>query len=190
MARRTVSILLNAPWWLPSILHPGGALTETAGVGAFSARAENWGGAVLSVLGTGGIWNADVAPESRAGALVPVLTIAVAALALYGLRAQRWARGLTLLGAFGVLVASFATLPGGVATLEWAMRTVPGAGMLRDAQKWVAWWALPMAIGFALAVELIAKRLRSPGARRSLLVAGVLVPMLAMPDLALAGGGS
>jgi hypothetical protein len=184
-----VSIVLNAPWWLPSILHPGGTLTETAGVGAFSARAENWGGAVLSVLGTGGIWNADVAPESRAGALVPVLTVVVVALALYGLRAQHWARGLTLLGAFGVLVASFATLPGGANALSWAMRTIPGAGMLRDSQKWVAWWALPMAIGFALAVELVGKRLRSTSARRSLLVAGVLVPVLAMPDLALAGWG-
>jgi hypothetical protein len=69
------------------------------------------------------------------------------------------------------------------------MRTIPGAGMLRDSQKWVAWWALPMAIGFALAIELIGKRLRSANTRRSLLVAGALVPMLAMPDLALAGWG-
>lgn len=183
------ALVLNAPWWVPSVLHPGGALSADTGVGAFSARAENWGGAVLSVLGTGGIWNSEVTPQSRAGALVPVLTIVVVLLALHGLRTQRWARGLTLLGAFGVVVASFATLPGGAKALGWAMHTVPGAGMLRDAQKWAAWWALPMAIGFALAVEALSKRLRQPAAHRSLLVAAVVLPLLAMPDLALAGWG-
>jgi hypothetical protein len=186
-----VMIVLNAPWLVPSLLHPGGALTDAAGVAAFSARAENWGGAVLSVLGTGGIWNSDVTPASRAAPLIPILALAVAALALFGVWAGRqpWLRGLTWLGGLGLLLASLADLPGGAALSRWALVTVPGAGLLRDAQKWVAWWALPLAIGFAIAVERIAALARTRAGRRGLLVVGVVLPLLVMPDLAVGGWG-
>ncbi|HEX4226235.1 MAG TPA: hypothetical protein VHZ97_27990, partial [Pseudonocardiaceae bacterium] len=72
-----LSIVVNLPWLVPSLLHPGGTLTSAAGVAAFSARPENWGGTAVSVLGTGGIWNSQVTPASRSGALIPILTVAV-----------------------------------------------------------------------------------------------------------------
>ncbi len=186
-----VAIVLNAPWLVPSLLHPGGALTDAAGVAAFSARAENWGGAVLSVLGTGGIWNGDVTPASRSAPLIPILVLAVAALALFGvwLTATPWLRALTWLGGLGVLLALLADLPGGAALLRWALVTVPGAGLLRDAQKWAAWWALPLAIGFAIGVERIATMLRTRAGRRGLLVVGMVLPLLILPDLAFGGWG-
>src|SRR5690348_9723030 len=140
-----IAVALNLPWLLPTLLDAGGTFSDPAGVPAFSARAESWGPALLSVLGLGGIWNAETVPGSRALPLVPVLTLVVAALAVAGFTplAKRWgtapARALFLLGLAGVLLASLATLPGGGALLAAVTRQVPGAGLLRDAQKWVAW---------------------------------------------------
>ena len=186
--------VLNLPWIVPSALHPGGGLSDPFGITLFSARAENWGGTTVSVLGLGGIWNGDVAPVSRGNPLLPVFTVAMVAVALFGLRilAARWgaasAVGLTVLGAAGVLFAVAATLPFGADVLEWATRTIPGAGLLRDAQKWAAWWALPFAVGVALGVERLAAYL---GGRRgvALLSAAALFPAVLLPDLAFAGWG-
>ncbi|WP_199442719.1 hypothetical protein [Umezawaea beigongshangensis] len=189
-----LAVALNAPWWVPSLLRADPALSDPAGVAAFAARAENWGGPVLSVLGLGGIWNADVVPVSRANPALPVLTVALVAAALAGLRvlARRWGRspvaGLAALGATGVLLAVLAVLPGGADLLRWASAHVPGAGLLRDAQKWVAWWALPFALGFALAVETARERVRGR-ASAAVAAAGALLPIALLPDLAWGGFG-
>ncbi len=177
----TIAILavLNAPWWVPALLHPGGALSDAGGVAAFGATGENWGGPVLSLLGLGGIWNTEVVPASRANPLIPLITVAVVALALGGLRKAPWARGITVLGAVGVLLAALPVIPGGADLLSWTVSTVPGGGLLRDSQKWVAWWALPMSIGVALAVAR----------HRALVVAAIILPLAAMPDFALAAWG-
>ncbi|QKV78737.1 hypothetical protein [Amycolatopsis sp. Hca4] len=188
-----LAVVLNLPWLVPTFLNAGGTFSDPAGVTAFSARAESWGPALLSVLGLGGIWNAETVPGSRAVPLVPVLTLIVVAIAIAGLRplAQRWGkapvRSLTALGVLGVLLASLATLPGGGTLLAAATRYLPGAGLLRDAQKWVAWWALPLALGFALAVEAAAAKLKS--GRVALVTAAVVFPLLTMPDLAWGGWG-
>ncbi|WP_410674934.1 hypothetical protein [Amycolatopsis sp. cmx-4-68] len=190
-----IAILLNLPWLVPTFLNADGTFSDPAGVSAFAARAESWGPALLSVLGLGGIWNAETVPGSRAMPMVPVLTLIVVAIAVTGFRplAKRWgtapARSLILLGVAGVLLASLATLPGGHALLTAATRHVPGAGLLRDAQKWVAWWALPLALGFALAVELGAAKLKTARGRVALVAAAAAFPLLTMPDLAWGGWG-
>lgn len=190
-----IAILLNLPWLVPTFLNAGSTLSDPAGVTAFSARAESWGPAVLSVLGLGGIWNAETVPGSRSMPLVPVLVLVAVAIAVAGFRplAARWgtapARALILLGVAGVLLASLARLPGGEALLTAAIRHVPGAGLLRDGQKWVAWWALPLALGFALGIELAASKLRSVQGRAALTAAAVVFPLLTMPDLAWGGWG-
>ncbi|WP_410588094.1 hypothetical protein [Amycolatopsis sp. lyj-23] len=190
-----LAIALNLPWLVPTFLNAGGTFSDPDGVTAFGARAESWGPALLSVLGLGGIWNAETVPGSRAVPLVPVLTLVVVAVALAGLRplAQRWGkapvRSLTALGVLGVLLASLATLPGGHAVLVAATQHVPGAGLLRDAQKWVAWWGLPLALGFALAVEAAAAKLTTGRGRVALVTAAVAFPLLTMPDLAWGGWG-
>ncbi|RSN07912.1 hypothetical protein DMC63_35120 [Streptomyces sp. WAC 05977] len=190
-----LAVVLNLPWLVPTFLHEGGTLSDPAGVAAFSARAESWGPAILSVLGLGGIWNGDVVPGSRCAPMVPVLILVTVAVALAGLRplARKWgtppARALLLLGVLGVVLAALATLPFGEPVLSWAMGHVPGAGLLRDAQKWVAWWALSVALGFALAVEAATARLRAGASRRALVAAAALFPLLAMPDLAWGGWG-
>ncbi|PWK79486.1 hypothetical protein C8D88_12412 [Lentzea atacamensis] len=187
-----VTVLLNMPWLLPSVLHPGGSLSSPDGVGAFAARAENWGSPVTSVLGLGGIWNAEVVPGSRGMPLLPVITLLSVAVALVGLRslAPRWglapARSFVVLGAIGVAIAVFGTLPGGGDVLAWAVSHVPGAGLLRDSQKWAAWWALPLSLGFALGVEAAGKYLTN---RTALVALAALLPLITMPDFAWAGLG-
>ncbi|MGY1693970.1 MULTISPECIES: hypothetical protein [unclassified Geodermatophilus] len=188
--------LLSAPWVVAGLLSPAAATSDPAGVAAFAARGENWSGAVGAVLGTGGVWNAAAVPSSRASALVPLVTALLLALAVAGWagRGVRSGAGtrLLLLGAAGLLLAVAGALPGTAALLEAAVSGVPGAGLLRDGQKWAAWWALPLAVGAGL------------GARRAVVAAGavlpraaagavaglaLLLPLVAVPDLAWGVGG-
>ncbi len=176
-----IAIVLNAPWWVPSVLHPEGTLSSADGVAAFGARAESWGGVITSLLGLGGIWNAEVVPDSRTNPLVPVLVLAMTAVAIVGMR--RLPGPLVALGVAGLALAAL----GGTAVLGWVVGHVPGGGLLRDSQKWVAWWALPFALGFALGVQRAATTLRR--GRRALLVGAAIIPIAMLPDLAWAGWG-
>jgi hypothetical protein len=178
-----IAVVLNAPWWVPALMHTSTALSSEDAVGAFAAREESWGSPVISLLGLGGIWNGEVMPASRANPLVPVITIATVAVALLGLSTlrTRWARRITILGAAGVFVATLPTLPGGRELLAWTVANVPGGGLLRDSQKWVAWWALPLALGVAKAVERVN--------RKAIVAAAVVIPLVAMPDFAFAAWG-
>jgi hypothetical protein len=178
-------VVVNAPWWVPSVLRPGAVLSAPDAVDWFAARAENWGGTVVSVLGTGGFWNADVTPLSRELPVVPVLTLLIVAIAALGwpvlVRRLPEATRLLWLGAAGLVLSLAAHLPFGAAALRWLVSEVPGAALLRDAQKWVAWWALPLALGFALAIEA--------ARRRAVVVVAALVPLVMTPDLAWGGWG-
>jgi hypothetical protein len=177
----TIALLLNAPWWVPALLHPGSTLSDPAGVTAFGARGESWGGPLTSLLGLGGIWNAEVVPASRTNPVVPVIVLAMTAVAVLGMR--KLPRPMVWLGLGGLVLA----LVGGTPVLGWVVEHVPGGGLLRDSQKWVAWWALPFALGFALGVGKIASASRR--GRTALLAAAAIVPIAIMPDLAWAGWG-
>jgi hypothetical protein len=179
-----VMVALNAPWWVPAVLRP--SLSSPDGISAFAARAETWAPPVMSVLSTGGIWNAEVVPDSREMPLLPIFTLFVLLVAFIGLRAfaEKWLRALVILGAVGVVIAVFGTLPGGDAALRWAVAHIPGAGLLRDSQKYAAWWALPLALGFALGVQVASKYLTN---RIALITVATLLPLMTMPDFAWAG---
>ncbi|MGY1714452.1 hypothetical protein ACI78R_08345 [Geodermatophilus sp. SYSU D01106] len=188
--------LLSAPWVVAAVLSPAAGTSDPAGVAAFAARGENWGGPVLAVLGTGGLWNAAAVPPSRASALVPVVTALLLALAVAGwaARAVRAGTGtrLLLLGAAGLLLALAGALPGASALLEAAVATVPGAGLLRDGQKWAAWPALPLAVGAGLGARRAYAALRDllPAAgARAVAALALLLPLVAVPDLAWGVGG-
>lgn len=159
--------VLNAPWWVPALLQAGTAgtaVSDDSGVAAFAARAESWAGSVGSLLGLGGIWNADVVPASRETVLAPLLTAVLLALAGYGLRplAATWGRAVLgpVLGlaAAGLLLAAAGSWGPTADLLGLAVRTVPGAGLLRDAQKWVALLALPLAPAAAHGLHRLATR--------------------------------
>jgi hypothetical protein len=191
--------VFNAPWWVPALLQGGPGVSDDAGVAAFAARAENWSGTVGSLLGLGGVWNSDVVPASRGTALAPLLTAVVLALAAAGLRplAAAWGRAVLLpvlaLAGAGLLLAAAGSTPLTADLLAAAIRTVPGAGLLRDGQKWVALLALPLAPAAALGAARLATR-SAPGnggrgIRRAVLGMAVALPLVALPDLAWGGFG-
>ena len=91
MARRAAlvvgaALLVNAPWLVPSLLRPGGVPVRPAGAAAFAARPDGPLGTVGSLVGLGGIWNAQAVPPGLgswpwlAGFAV-VLAVAAAGLA-------------------------------------------------------------------------------------------------------------
>ena len=190
-----VVVVLTAPWWVPSVLRPGSAVSDPAAVAAFAARGESWGGPVLSVLGLGGIWNADVVPASRDSPVTPLVSLLLVGLALWGCRelAARWgprpARAVLLLAALGVVIGVAGSVPPLDDGLRWAVEHVPGAGLVRDGQRWAAWWALLVALGVALGVERLAARVADPLGRGALLVGAALLPLAVLPDLAWGGAG-
>jgi hypothetical protein len=190
-------LVLSLPWIVAGLLHPAGGASDPGGIAAFAARAEGWGGSLLALAGTGGIWNAAAVPSSRGSALLPLVTLSLLALAVVG-----WSRGaalrgpglrLVLLGAFGLVLAVGGTVPGLREILEAVVRSVPGGGLLRDGQKWVAWWALPLALGAGLGARRLADAVRTradlPGAAGLVAAAAVLLPIIAVPDLAWGVGG-
>jgi hypothetical protein len=185
---------LNAPWLIAAFTASAKGQSDPAGVAAFAARGENWSGPVGAVLGTGGIWNAQTTPASRASVLVPVVTLALLALAAIGwpVLRRRWARGdatrLGLLAAGSLLLALLGVIAGTAEALDWAVAHVPGAGLLRDGQKLLAPYALLLAVCVALGVERTVGRL-ALARGRLVLAAAVALPIVLMPDLALGVAG-
>jgi hypothetical protein len=197
LAAATAAAVLNAPWWVPALLQAGPGVSAEAGVAAFAARAESWAGALGSLLGLGGIWNGDVVPASRGTVLAPVLTAVVLGLAAAGLKplATAWGRPVLApvlgLAAAGLALAAAGTWAPSADLLSAAVRAVPGAGLLRDGQKFVALLALPLAPAAALGAARIATAVagRLGAGRAAVAAAALALPLVALPDLALGGFG-
>ncbi|MFI7588962.1 hypothetical protein ACIB24_18005 [Spongisporangium articulatum] len=209
----TATVVLQLPWLVASLVHPGLAAggEETAGLTDFSVVAESGLGRVVDVLGLGGMWNQAVVPDSRATILGPAGTVLLLGLALSGALAlwraggwpRRWTTVVGLGAAVGYLVALLPVLPGGTALLRGLVELVPGAGLLRDGHRWLAAPALLIAVlaghgtaGLATAVGL---RGRAAGGTEADLagtvtrwatagLAGALL-FATMPDLAYGLGG-
>lgn len=188
-------LVLNGPWLVASVLTAAGGRSDPTGVAAFAARAENWSGAVGALAGTGGIWNSLTTPPSRAALAVPLVTVVSLIVAGYGfgrLRA-RWPAGaaarLGWLAAAGFGVALLGTVAPTARILAWAVGAVPGAGLLRDGQKFVLPYALMLALCVALGVQRLAGRLAEPRARL-VFAAMIALPVAVLPDLAFGAGGA
>jgi hypothetical protein len=185
---------LNAPWLAAAALTTAGGRTDPTGVDAFAIRAENWSGPLGAALGTGGVWNAQTTPASRSSALVPLVTVALVVLAGLGfaLVRKRWPGGvasrLGLVALVGLLIALAGALPLTADGLRWLVANVPGAGLLRDGQKFLMPYALVLAVCAAAGAERLADRL-AEGRARAVLVATALLPVAALPDLAFGGAG-
>jgi hypothetical protein len=186
---------LNTPWIAASLATSAGGQSDPAGVAAFAARSENWAGVVGALLGTGGAWNRLTTPDSRAWTVTPAVTILVVAAAAVGwpVLRRRLPSGLVarltwLAGGSFVLAIAGATVPGAVA-LRFLIGHVPGGGLLRDGQKFLIPYALLLVLAVACGVEWLAGQLGTE-AGGVVLVAAVLLPVLAMPDLAWGGAGA
>jgi hypothetical protein len=195
LAAGAALLVLASPWIVAGAQHPSAGASDPAGVAAFAAAGEGWGGPLVALLGGGGIWNSGAVPASRGSALAPVVTVLVLGLAVAGWWDRTVLRGpgrrLLLLGAAGLALALAGAVPGLSEVIEFAVRAVPGAGLLRDGQKWVAWWTLALALGAGLG----ARRVVAAARRHGVAVVGpavaalVLLPVVAVPDLAWGVGG-
>ncbi|WP_255583633.1 hypothetical protein [Dietzia sp. ANT_WB102] len=191
------AVVTALPWLVATALAPAGGGTAPglgnsglagsgtdAGVAAFAARAEPGLGTLGSVVALGGIWNSEAVPPSRAtwwAVVALALLLAVWALAARGLwRARRdpvvRATVPLAIGAW-LVVAAAATGPG-LVVMDALVSAVPGAGLLRDTQKFVA-LALPATV---LALVFAARALAGglPRAGAGLVITAVAVA--AVPD--------
>lgn len=203
-----LALVASAPWLVATAASGAGAQgSDPAGVAAFAARAEPGLATVGSLAGLGGIWNADAVPGSRTSPWALVGTALLLAVVAAGVPALWRRRANPVIAALGVFAAVSVALPALAATgwgLQaggWAVVHVPGAGLLRDAQKWVA-LAVP---GYALAaaagvdaLDRLGRRVfgdrdraapspvRSPAAA----AVGIAAVLIALPDLAWGVGGA
>ncbi len=178
-------LALQLPWVLPSIVDSAQATSDPGGVAAFAARSEHAGGVVMSLFGTGGIWDAEVVPASRNGPLAFAGLALIIVVAVLG-----WPRLVQTLGtttaarlawcaAGGFVLAAAASVPGLSAVMRWIVRTVPGAGLLRDAQKWI----MPYTLLVVLLVGAAIARLAVLAAWRIAVAAVALAgPLVLLPD--------
>lgn len=165
-----VGLLGCLPWVVPGILNAAASTSSTESVSAFAPRAEGMVGTLGSLVGLGGIWNADAVPASRE------LGFALAGVLLFGLLllgVRRVPRPLLILGGLGLGLAILSWLLPDV--LAWAVSTIPGAGLLRDASKLVI-LALPAYAAMAASLHL-----ERPWGRW-LSAAVLLLALLQVPD--------
>ncbi|HEU5266202.1 MAG TPA: hypothetical protein VFU35_05855 [Jatrophihabitans sp.] len=185
-----LAVLLQLPWLVPALVGPADVVSDPLGVTVFAARAEHPGGAALSLLGGGGIWDAEVVPGSRNGPLAWLGLLLVVGAAWYGWRrlvqvlGKRLVAALAGLALAGLLLAVVSSLPGGDALMRTVVAHVPGTGLLRDAQKWVMPLVLLEALLAGTAIDRAARRLRSLPWRMVLLVGSLAVPIVVLPDAA------
>ncbi|MBJ7340126.1 hypothetical protein [Mycolicibacterium sp.] len=192
--RRCAAISLGAavlgavPWLVAPMMAGSLSLTQAAGVPQFAARAEPGLGTLGSLAGLGGIWNGQAVPDSRTTLFAVVATmVLVGVVAVGALTAWRRpaARPLLVLAAVAVVAPALMATGPGLVAVEALARAVPGLGVLRDAQKWVA-LALP---GYAVAGAAAVVTLERVAPRAVTATVCCLALVAVLPDLAWGVGG-
>ena len=187
------TVVLALPWLVPALLAPGGAAPgDPAGVAAFAADADTPFGVLGSLLTSGGIWAPAAVPPGRsAGVVAAVLVLLLAVAGLPRLRAGLAGSGaLAVAAGTGLLLAGAGRVPGLDDVLRTAVVQVPGAGLLRDGQKWVAPLSLLVAVAAGCGTDAV--RAQLPAAPRLARLASalcVLAPLAALPGAAWAQSG-
>lgn len=177
-----ISVVGALPWLAASLLGSSLSVGNRAGVDAFAPRAEPGLGTLFSLAGLGGIWNGEAVPVSRTtlfAVVAAVVLLGVVAAGLTVAARRPAARPLLALSVAAVaLPAVLATGPG-LDVLRAAVDAVPGLGVLRDGQKWVA-LAVP---GYCLAggAAVVALRRWLPSVVSAVVCCLALV--LVLPDL-------
>ena len=187
-----LAIVAQLPWIVPSLLSSAAATSDAAGLSAFAARSEFGGSAYLSLWGFGGIWDAQSVPASRSGwlgvlsalvGLVGVLWFAKrgARMSLVGVR-QGPALVVLALGSW--LVAGLGSLSVLQPLLVRLIDTVPGFGLLRDGQKWLAPLVLVGVLGWGLFIDSVLAYVRTRAAAWVPLMAALAIvgPLALLPD--------
>ncbi|BAX90584.1 hypothetical protein [Mycobacterium shigaense] len=195
--RRCAAVALGAaavaalPWLTASAIGAtlsGRTSGSALGVTAFAPRAEPGLGTLGSLAGLGGIWNGEAVPDSRTTLFAVSATLVLLAVLVAGLpTATRRPAAVPLLALAAVAVvvpAALATGPG-LHLLSAVIDAVPGLGVLRDGQKWVALAEPGYTLAAAAAVVTLRHWLR-PGVTALVCCLAVI---LVLPDLAWGVGG-
>ena len=187
-----LSLAVNAPWLVAGLRHTAIA-SGAGGYEEFALHGEGGLPAPLAALGLGGIWNAEVVPDSRGAALGWVSLLLLAGLAALG--ARSWYRrrrdseatrlvALWLAG-YALALVTWAS----PAFVAWLGDRVPGAALLRDGTRTLALCA-PLVIGLVSSgVTVLWERAAGQAARIGLGLACVLLPVAVMTDAAWGLGG-
>jgi len=199
-----LAAVASAPWLVATAVSGGGVeQADPAGWAAFAARAEPGLGTLGSLAGLGGIWNSDAVPGSRTGLFALVGTALLLAVVAFGVRPLIRRRrnpvivGLGVVALLAIAVPALAATGPGLAMARALGETVPGAGLLRDSQKWVA---LAMPIYVLAAAAAFSPRRRPNPVRWTALSAvqrtrfgsavAILALLIALPDLGWGVGNS
>lgn len=183
-----VAVTAALPWLVAAMVAGSLSSSQAVGVPAFAARAEPGLGTLLSLASLGGIWNSDAVPDSRTTLFAVVSAVALLGIVALGVPAVMRRAGalpLLVLAAVAVVIPTAMATGPGLAVVESVVRTLPGLGVVRDGQKWVA-LAMP---GFAVAGAGAAVALRRwlPPTAVAAMCCAALVAVL--PDLAWGVGG-
>ncbi len=180
------ALVTALPWLTASAM--GSSLTShtaanTLGVTAFAPRAEPGLGTLVSLASLGGIWNGEAVPISRTTLFAvssAVVLLGVVAAGLPTVARRPAVLPLLALAAVSVLApAALATGPG-LHVLSEVVDAVPGFGVLRDGQKWVALAVPGYTLAGAGAVVTLRQWLRPAVTALVCCLALILV----LPDLA------
>ncbi len=191
----SIALLVSATWLWPFV-NASSRAADPQGVDAFAAQADTPWGVLVSVFTGGGIWNqAAWYPERQSWVLVAfafcVAVVGIVALFRYAIP-DDGLRGLGVVGLLSFGLATMSALPGGREVLLFLVNTVPGAGLLRDSQKFAGPWMLAVSIGLGLLVKHLvaneAVKLRRVGWLP--VVVGILAPVIMLPSLAWGSRGS
>jgi hypothetical protein len=189
-----LSLLAALPWLVSAAAASSLSTYQAAGVpgvAAFAARAEPSLGTLGSLAGLAGIWNAEAVPGSRSTLFALVATVVLLGVLAIGLPVAARTRAavpLLVLAALAIVVPALMATGPGLALTRTVVEALPGLGVLRDAQKWVA-LAVP---GYALAAAGAVVTLRRwfPAVKPAFAALACCVAVIAvLPDLAWGVGG-
>lgn len=200
IATVVVTVLANATWWYPFLVLAPHESGDPAGVSAFMARADTPYGTVASLITGGGIWNRGVWFADRHSVVLAgvALVATLVCVAVFGARLVRCAdpvwRGVALAGVLGLVIAAVSALPGGHAVVTAIVTHVPGGGLVRDSQKFVALWWVAVSVGVGYTAEVVWRHGASLGAGRvaRVVAAGAVAlwPLVTLPGLAWGAQGT
>ncbi len=180
------ALVAALPWLVASAMGSSLAAhtaTSRFGVAAFAPRAEPGLGTLISLASLGGIWNGDAVPGTRTTPFAVVSALVLLAVVAAGSAsvARRPAvLPLLVLAALAVLVPAVLATGPGLRALSAMIDTVPGLGLLRDGQKWVA-LAVPGYVLAGAGAVLTLRRWLRPAVTA---LVCCLALLLTLPDLA------